>query len=139
MNLLCVVLRWRNLVAHFLKIRVAPEAFEAVVFARLGIEDVHDEIDVIEQDPMRAFEAFDVPRLHAFFGEFVGDVIGNGAHLRVRGTGADHKVIRDAREFAQIDDFDVFGFLFERELGGLQRGLLRLLCLGDAFARVGSS
>lgn len=130
------LLQRRSFIAHFLKLGVAPEAFEAVVFARLRIEDMHDEIHEVEQDPMRALAALDMPRLHAFFGKLLGDVIGNGAHLRVDGAGADDEEIRYARELAQIEDFHVFGFHFERKLCGLQCGFVRLLRLRNARARV---
>ena len=45
--------------------RVPPESFEAVEQARLGREDVHDEIEVVEQDPLGSLVAFDVRRLGA--------------------------------------------------------------------------
>src|SRR5437899_9154233 len=45
--------------------RVAPQPIEHVVLARLLVEHVHHDLDVVEQHPAPALEPFDVPRPHA--------------------------------------------------------------------------
>src|SRR5688572_12761395 len=47
----------RRSVADLVSFGVAPEAFEAVERATLATEDVHDEVEVIEQDPFRFVDA----------------------------------------------------------------------------------
>jgi hypothetical protein len=42
--------------------RLAPQLLEAVVVARLRREDVHDDVEVIHQDPVGAARALDAPR-----------------------------------------------------------------------------
>ncbi len=45
--------------------RRPPEPFERIERARLGAEDVDDEVEVVEQDPSGAVAAFDVRGLDA--------------------------------------------------------------------------
>src|SRR5262245_25900489 len=44
-------------VGEFVPLGVPPEAFELVKVAALAAEDVHDEVEVIEQDPLRLLHA----------------------------------------------------------------------------------
>ena len=44
-------------------LRVAPQPFERVELARLGREDVNDEVEIVEQHPIRRRIAFHVRRL----------------------------------------------------------------------------
>ena len=45
---------------HLNTFGVAPQPFEAVKRARFAREDVDDEVEVVEQDPLGAVVAFDV-------------------------------------------------------------------------------
>src|SRR5512132_967865 len=44
-------------VGELVSLGVPPEAFELVEIAALAAEDVHDEVEVIEQDPLRFLDA----------------------------------------------------------------------------------
>ena len=62
-------------------LRVAPQPLEAVEQPRLGREDVHDEVEVVEQDPFGPVVAFDVRRLDALVRERLDHAVGNRANL----------------------------------------------------------
>ena len=57
--------RARDLCRNFDALGVAPEPLEAVELARRRREDVEDEVEVVDQDPLGAFVAFDQRRLGA--------------------------------------------------------------------------
>src|SRR3954453_281094 len=42
--------------------RLAPELLEPVVVARIGGEDVDDDVEVVHEDPARLVEPLDAPR-----------------------------------------------------------------------------
>src|SRR5436190_20524585 len=63
-------------------LRVAPEALEFVEIAALAAEDVHDEVEIIEQDPLRFLDAFlQVRALAEFRPQRVLDGIGDRRDL----------------------------------------------------------
>ena len=75
---------------------VAPESFQPVERAGLRREHVHDEIEVVEEDPFRAVVAFDVRGLFAFGSKRVDHAVGNGSNLSAVRAGADDEVVRES-------------------------------------------
>src|SRR6185369_8759370 len=71
---------------NFDAFRIAPQAFEAVELAGGGCEDVHDEIEVVDEHPVAAVLAFHDRRLGALPAQGVLDGLRNGLHLA--GVGA---------------------------------------------------
>src|SRR3712207_4569929 len=62
---------------------VAPQALELVELARLRMEDVEDEVEVVDQDPASLTLALHVDRADALLLHLLGHVVGDGAHVRV--------------------------------------------------------
>ena len=83
---------------------VAPQSLETVVQARLGREDVHDEVEVIEQDPFRLLVAFDVRRLGTRGGEGFHDPVGDGPNLSRAGTRTNHEIVGEPERLPQIEN-----------------------------------
>ena len=86
--------RSRSLEASSLDgLRLAPEALQVVVQAGFFGEDVHDEVAVVRQDPLRVLVAFHAQRQLAEALQLHIDLIGDGLNLpRVRPR-ADDEVI----------------------------------------------
>ena len=97
-----------------------PEFFNAVVIARVGIEEMYDERAVIKQDPRATLIALNA---HAFIAQFVFelmvDVFADRVQLPTTGTAGDDKVIKDARQVTKVENNDVFAkVVFSRLRGG---------------------
>lgn len=103
----------------FLRRCVAPQVFKTVEFANVALEDVYYDIDIVEQHPAQAAVAFAVPDFHSGIPEFVDDVIGDRARLHIGIHRADHEIVADCGQLAQVKDFDIVGFLVERQIGYL--------------------
>src|SRR5437016_70815 len=91
---------------------VAPEPLEVVVRALLGTEDVHHDIDVIEEPPPRAGFAFAPDRTDSeSVPDLTFDALDHRLHLPL-GTGrADHEEVGDHDQLVDIQDDDVIGLL----------------------------
>lgn len=61
--------------------RIPPEFFECVELARTRHEDVHHNIDEVDDDPARTAIPIGVPGPDVLSLEFVGDVVGHGSCL----------------------------------------------------------
>jgi hypothetical protein len=104
----------------FDELGAAPEAFEAVIFAGFGREDVDEEVAIVGEDPLGLFVAFDAD------GQFAGvlleleaDFIGDGLDLAGIGAGADDEEIGERCDAGEIEDQDFGGlFRFGRADGG---------------------
>lgn len=100
-------------VPNFLRLRITPQTLQAVILACFRLENVHDEIDVIQQDPMRALAALDMPELDLLLFHLLGDVIGDGPHVGISRAGAEHKIICNRGQRAQLEHLDVGGLFFQ--------------------------
>ncbi len=97
---------------------VLPQPVERVVRALVGLLDVHDDIDVVEQHPPALALAFAAHRLGAKVTQPALDGVDDGAHLPVGRGGGEHEAITDDQLIADVDDLDVVGLL----VGGSRRG-----------------
>ncbi len=103
---------------------MAPEAFEAVVFALFRVEDMDQEVAVIAEDPAGVVVAFDVMRaLTGVEFHLHGDLVPDGLDLGLVLAGADEEEVGEGGDFAEVEDDDVAGLLgFGGAEGDLPRG-----------------
>ena len=74
--------------------------------SRLHVTEIHD-------DPAALRITVMMPGADAGRAEAVVDLVGDRLQVRLGCTGADHEVIRDCGDFADIDEYDVDGlFIF---------------------------
>src|SRR6266516_8138663 len=66
---------------------VAPEALEVVVLALLLVEDVHDDVDEVQQDPVGLALALSPQRSRALHAAGALDLLVDGADLAIVGAG----------------------------------------------------
>jgi hypothetical protein len=101
---------------------VAPKVFQGVVGALIGVKNVHEHGDVIDDDPLADGKAIDRcrPRVEAFLEPFL-DFTGDGFEVRLARARADDVVIGERRNPAQIENDQVFRLLF----GGAKRAFAR--------------
>src|SRR5918992_5655627 len=98
---------------------VAPQPLEVVEGALLRPEDVHDHVDVVEEPPARVTLAF-APRRADIELLLQGalDLIDHRLDLAGGSGGADHEVVRDHDQLADVKDDDVLGLLRRGGSGG---------------------
>src|SRR6266481_4545937 len=70
-----------------------PQAFQIVKLARPRGEDMHDEVDVIQKDPLAFDLSFDMQWPHARLLESFFDLFCNCLVMACRGSGANQEVI----------------------------------------------
>jgi len=111
---------------------VAPQLFEPVVLARIGREDVQDDIEVVRDDPGSLARPVDALREQPLV------LLQPGVHLvpdrralpRIA-PGCNHEVVREGALGPHVEDHDVLRQLLEGESGdaaGLFEGVQSLLC-----------
>lgn len=95
--------------------RGTPETLEIVEAARLLAEDMQDEAAKIDQRPFGGAAAFAMFRrtMHMFF-ELVFDFGADGLHLWSAERGADHEIISERADAAEIENRDAGSFLILR-------------------------
>src|SRR5207249_3097942 len=85
-----------------------PEALETVERAAVPAEDVHHEVEVVEEDPLRSLDALDERRtLPHVLAERLLDAVGDGGDLPRILSGADDEVVREPFRFSQVEHDDV--------------------------------
>ena len=93
---------------------VAPEAFQTVELTLLVHEDVHDDVDEVHQDPVADAPTLDVFRLAtALIEEPLFDRLGDRHGLARRRAVADHEIVGEVAETAEVENEYVFGLLVE--------------------------
>src|SRR5207247_4193323 len=80
----------------------SPEAFQIVKLTRPCGEDVHDEVDVIQKDPIAFRVPFDVQRPHTVFLKGFFDVVCNGLIVTRGGSGTNEKVIGEGANLDKL-------------------------------------
>lgn len=103
----------------FLRRCVAPQVFKTVELANVALEHMHYNIDIVKQYPAQTAVSFPVPDFNPGVPEFVDNVIRHCARLHIGIYRADHEIIADRGQLAQVEYFDVIGFLVERQIGYL--------------------
>src|SRR4029434_4879768 len=64
--------------------RVAPQALEQIVLARLWMENVDHDVHEVEQHPAPVLHPLHVPGARALLLHLLPHVVGDGPHLRLR-------------------------------------------------------
>ena len=72
---------------------------------------MHDEIEVVEEDPFGSFVAFHVGRPAALGRQCFGDGVGNRADLPRVDAGTDQKEVGEPPGAPQVQQRDIFGLL----------------------------
>lgn len=120
--------------------RIAPKIFERIERAFLGVKDVHEDIVVIDDDPLAEWASVHIMRAQrVFVPHFVFDLRGDGFEMRLRSAGADDEEIGQRRDPAQIEHEDILrlfiGGVFRTEPGDALRGEGFLLSGRGGFAQ----
>ena len=87
---------------------IGPEVFEIVELARLGTEDMQDDVAEVMQNPTRILLALDTKGARPGRAHHTIDLFRNGAHLPTAGAGGDHEIIDDGGDFSQVEDESLF-------------------------------
>ncbi len=91
---------------------VGPETLQLVVVAGLTIEDVHDDVAVVQQDPLAEVLALASQDATFHTGlELMLDLFDQRLHVTRRGPGGDDEDIGDDHEFGDVEEEDVFALL----------------------------
>lgn len=97
---------------------IAPEELKVVEVAGVGVEDVNDDVDAVDENPAGGFVAGDLPGLEAHGFAKVAGFVDDGAHLAGRGAGGDDEELGDRRTAAKIEQDDIFAAGVGGELCG---------------------
>ena len=90
-----------------------PEAFKFVIAAGFFRENVDDEVDVVEQDPLGLTITLYMRGVKAVALQAELDLIGDGLNLARIGAAADYEIVGEgARTFFELEDCDFFGLFF---------------------------
>ena len=91
---------------------------------------MHDHVAVIEQDPARIRGSFAVSRLATeFLQDLVPEVLQDSGGLSLTSGGADHKVVSDQRDAADVEEEDVAGLLIGGEIDDPSRQTQRFFSI----------
>jgi hypothetical protein len=115
-----------------------PHAFEIVVSADFGTEDVNNYIARIDEHPIAGCQPVDRTRAVARFLQSPCKMLGNRAYVTLRTAIGDDDGIGERRTAFEVDRYDVFGFVVVEgnQDAGEERGLLGLGCaMGRDFRR----
>ena len=74
---------------------------------------MHNEIDIVEQNPLSLLVAFDMERTDTFLAEPLFNTFGDRLTVTAGGCGADYEVVGECANFIEIDDNDILRFLVE--------------------------
>src|SRR5262245_13206097 len=94
--------------------RVAPEALERVVAARLFQKYVHQQVAVVEQHPAALGDALGVEHIDALAAQLDADRFRDRLQLRRRLAAADEEEVRHARHALHVEHDEIAGALVER-------------------------
>jgi hypothetical protein len=86
---------------------IAPESFQIVEGPGFPLENVHNDIDVIQQNPREGSESFRVPQRHSDPIGAVTDGISNRFDLSIRIGGAQDKEVSRSAELAEVQQNDI--------------------------------
>jgi len=100
--------------------RIAPQRFEIIEGALVRLEDMDENPEVIEHDPLAGRKTVGVAGQSELVPQPFLHFRADGFEVRVARAGADDKIIGEAAELAQIEDANVFGFFVRGRLGGGQ-------------------
>src|SRR5262245_21544521 len=87
--------------------RVAPEVLEVIIAPRLVIEEMHDEVAVVEQHPMRFVVPLDADLAIAELGECTIDFIRHRVDLAAARSTGNYEEVDKGSQLPQVDDQNV--------------------------------
>ena len=90
--------------------RVPPQPLETVEPPGLRREDVHDDVEEVEQDPLAALVPLHVSGALSLGVETLDDRVADGLGLAALAAGDDHESIREGGEAAHVEGDRVFAF-----------------------------
>ncbi len=96
--------------------------------ANLRVKNMNQHVGVIEHEPTAGGRPGIMLSMQPLFLQFGKDLVGNCLEVRLAGSGANDKKIRERRDFSKVEDDDVFGFFIQRDFATK---------LGDAKGRKG--
>src|SRR5258707_875859 len=95
---------------------VAPEPLETVELARLTREDVHDQVRVVDQDPLAEAVSLDVARMHPLLPEPVDDGIADRLRLPPLVPSKNDEAIGERSDALQVQRKGILRNLLRRRL-----------------------
>ena len=98
---------------------VAPELLEPVELARRRGEHVHDDVEVVEQDPVSLPLALGPRGAHALLSQAALDLIGDGLGLTGVAAREDDEPVRERDRLAHLEQDGVGGLLLVGQADGL--------------------
>ena len=98
---------------------VGPQVLQIVVGAGVGHEHMHDDVRVVQQDPVLRVEALGAQRLDALLGKLELHLVGQRTHLRGGGAGRDDEVIGQDGQALDLEYPDVLCFFLIKDLRDL--------------------
>jgi hypothetical protein len=82
------------------------------------MKNVHDDLHVIEHDPLARGKSVDGNRAHAMVAfEAALDFACDRFQVRLGGSGANHEKIGEGRDALEIENGDLLRFFIRREFG----------------------
>ena len=100
---------------------VAPQILERIEAARLGREDVQDDVEIVGDDPVAVALAVGGARKQLLALHAEMDLVRDRLGLARVATGADDEVVGEDADRAHVENDDVFGQLFGRQGGDAAR------------------
>src|SRR5215831_13230799 len=85
-----------------------PQALKTVKTSCVVVKNMHDQIGTINQHPGALLVSLHSQRFLAMLREFFSNGVSNGAHLTVRGTAANEKIIGYRGQLLHIQHDDIF-------------------------------
>ena len=99
------------------------------MLAHVAPHHVDNDVEKIEHDPRGLQRAVHGARTNGvLFAQLVGDFIHDGAQVRLAVAGADDKIVRNRRQFAQVENDDVLRLPVVGQFPTEQRQFLRIHC-----------
>ena len=107
-----IFVKWLLAIPQFIilyALGIAPEVFETIVVPRLVVEDVHDHVDVVEENPAASLRSLTMPRLRPPLQQHLLYRPGQGPNVLLGGSRGDQEVVAHGCGLAKIEGDHVFG------------------------------
>src|SRR5208283_5823778 len=98
---------------------LGPEILERIVRAGFGLEHVHHDVAVVEENPAAFFIAFDAqPVVAQLVLEDPIDLFADGVQLPPTGPAHQDKEVEYGGQLPQVEDYDIAAAIFRRYTRG---------------------
>ena len=91
----------------------SPQALQIVEFARSRRENMNDEIDVVQKDPLAFSVSLDVQRPYGLSLQCLFNIISDGLIVTCRGSSTNQEIIGEGANIAKFDHHRVLRVLIE--------------------------